>query len=260
LISEDPEITFNGSVNDIVADTHTLLVAAIAPTAPASNPAALNGAAVINFNGSVGKDAPLYSLNVQTVLNSSQNNADAYLGSINLTGDVTTYSSQTYRANLMTAKSNPQPGQVVFSVWDPAASVNYLLPMQNLTNSNCLSNCGQINLQNPNGVDSIKFNGNNNFMAIRNSAGVNNWGGRVTQANALGYVAPSAPSNREFMNYAKFIQRDAQHRMTKQLDDDGDERKPIVSVGEAQVDGGAVDCSALRKDPKAVLPPECSAN
>jgi hypothetical protein len=58
------------------------------------------------------------------------------------------------------------------------------------------------------------------------------------------------------MNFAKFIQRDAQHRMTKQLDD-GDEPKPIVSVGEAQVDAGAVDCSALRKEPKTVLPPEC---
>jgi autotransporter-associated beta strand protein len=262
LISEDPEITFNGSVNDIVADTHTLLVAAIAPTAPASNAAALNGAAVINFNGSVGQDAPLYSLNVQTVLNSSQNNADAYLGSINLTGDVTTYSSQTYRANLMTAKSNPQPGQVVFSVWDPAASVNYLLPMQNPTNSNCNSNCGQINLQNPNSLDALRFNGGNNFIPLSNSLGVNNWGGRVTQANALGFVAgpPRFAALAESMNFAKFIQRDAQQRNPASLDDGVDERKPTVRVGDAQVDGGAVDCSALRKETKAVLPPECAAN
>jgi hypothetical protein len=262
LISEDPEITFNGSVNDIVADTHTLLVAAIAPTAPASNAAALNGAAVINFNGSVGQDAPLYSLNVQTVLNSSQNNADAYLGSINLTGDVTTYSSQTYRANLMTAKSNPQPGQVVFSVWDPAASVNYLLPMQNPTNSNCNSNCGQMNLQNPNSLDALRFNGGNNFIPLSNSLGVNNWGGRVTQANALGFVAGPTrfAALAESMNFAKFIQRDAQQRNIASLDDGVDERKPTVRVGDAQLDDGAVDCSALRKETKTVLPPECAAN
>jgi autotransporter-associated beta strand protein len=257
LISVDPEITFNGAVDDVVANTHTLLVAAIAPTSPASNPAALNGAAVINFNDSVGQEAPLYSVNVQTVLNNSQNNADAYLGSINLTGNVATYSSQTYRANMMTAKSNPQPGEVVFSVWDPAANITYLLPLQDTTNSNCTSNCGQMNLQNPNGLDALKVNGNNNFMASRNSTGVNNWGDRITQANALGYVLPPARSNSEFMNYAKFIQRDVQNRMMK-LVDDGDERKASVSVGEAQVDDGAgVNCTSLRKNKKALLPPEC---
>jgi hypothetical protein len=243
-------------VNDVMANTHTLLTAAIAPTSPAANATALNGAAVINFNDSVGQDVPLYSVNVQTVLNSSQNNSAAYLGSINLTGNVTTYNSQTYRANMMTAKSNPQPGEVVFSVWDPAASITYLLPLQDQNNSNCSTNCGQMNLQNPNSVDAIKFNGNNNFVAVRNSTGVNNWGTRIIQANALGYVSPPARLNSEFMNYAKFIQRDVQHRMIKLLDD-GDERKPNVSVGEAQVDAGAVDCSALRKETKAALPPEC---
>jgi hypothetical protein len=266
LISVDPEITFNGTVNDVVANTHTLLTAAIAPSSPAANATALNGAAVINFNDSVGQDAPLYSVNVQTVLNSSQNNSTAYLGSINLTGNVATYSSQTYRANMMTAKSNPQPGEVVFSVWDPAASITYLLPLQDANNSNCSSNCGQMNLQNPNSVDAIKFNGNNNFVAVRNSTGVNNWGARITQANALGFVVPpvrpalpeSAVNARsEMMNFAKFIQRDAQQRNIATLDDGVDERKPTVRVGDAQVDGGAVDCSALRKETKSVLPPEC---
>ncbi len=97
-------------------------------------------------------------------------------------------------------------------------------------------------------------------MGSRNSAGVNNWGARITQGNARGYVAPPPSSNSELMNYAKFIQRDAQRRMVKQIDDgDDDVRKPIVSVGDAQVDGDVVDCSALRKDPNAALPPECRA-
>ena len=258
LISEDPAVTFNGTVNDVVANTHTLLIAAIAPTAPANNLAAMNGAATINFNNAIGKEAPLYSLNSQTVLTSAQGNGGSYLGTINLVGDVATYSSQTYRANMMTAQANSQPGTVTFSVWDPAAKVTYLLPLQDASNSNCGSNCGQINLQNPNSLDGIKINGDNNFIAARNSTGENNWGTRITQDNALGYVAPPASANGNG-DYTWALQNDKYHREIKQLDRDN-KKGATVEVGEAQVDGLGIDCAALRKDPNSILPPECRIN
>ena len=256
LISEDPVVTFNGTVNDVLANTHTLLIAAISPAAPANNLAAINAAASINFNNSVGQDAPLYSLNAQTVLTGTQNN-NSYLGAINLIGDVATYSSQTYRANIMTAQSNPQPGTVTFSVVDPAASVTYLLPIQDTTNSACAANCGQMNLQNPNSVDSLKINGDNNFYASRNSAGEGNWGARITQDHALGYIPlPPGPSANNDVDYTWSLRNDKYQREVKQLDRDS-QKGATVDVGDAQVDGLAVDCAALRKDSKAVLPPEC---
>jgi hypothetical protein len=235
-----------------------LLIAAIAPTAPANNLAAINGAATINFNNTIGKDTPLYSLNTQTVLTGAQGNGASYLGTINLVGDVTTYSSQTYRANMMTAQSNSQPGTVTFSVWDPVANVTYLLPLQDTSNSNCGANCGQINLQNPNSLDAIKINGDNNFIAARNSTGENNWGTRITQDNALGYVAPPASANRNG-DYTWALQNDKYHREIKQLDRNG-RNIATVDVGVAKVQGEGVDCAALRKDLKVVLPQECRIN
>ena len=201
LISEDPSITFNGTVNDITPDTHTLLVAAIVPAniSQSAGVNAINGAGSISFNAPVGATAPLYSLNTQVVVNSnpsngSISNASNYVGSINVVGSVTTYEGQTYRANMMSAQASTQPGVVTFAVWDPNASINYILPVQNSSNSTCAgSNCGQINLQNPNSVDALVINGGNNFIANANNIGDNNWGTQISQENALGYVAPRAP-------------------------------------------------------------------
>jgi autotransporter-associated beta strand protein len=194
LISEDPSITFNGAVNDITPNTHTLLVAAIVPASvsPSSSVSAINGAGSINFNAPVGASAPLYSLNAQVIVNSNQSDsASSYVGSIALVGGVSTYEGQTYRANMMSAQALSQPGVVTFAVWDPAASVNYILPIQTVGNSACTAgNCGQINLQNPNSVDALVIHGENNFMFNANDTGDNNWGTKITQSNALGYVAP----------------------------------------------------------------------
>ncbi|MBU3594824.1 filamentous hemagglutinin N-terminal domain-containing protein [Polynucleobacter sp. 86C-FISCH] len=194
MISEDPSITYNGTVNDTVANTHTLLVAAIAPTAIpySSGYAVVNSGATISFNAPVGSSAPLYSLNAQTVVNNSQvGAANSYIGTVNLIDSVATYSDQTYRANLMNAQSSAAPATVTFSVWDPAANVSFNLPEQSVANSGCSSNCGQINLQNPGSLDSLVINGSSNFALDANLTGVNNWGNQFTSANALGYLAPT---------------------------------------------------------------------
>ena len=105
-------------------------------------------------------------------------------------GNVTTYSDQTYRANLMNAQAGSQPGAVTFSVWDPAAAVSFNLPEQTVVNSGCTTNCGQINLQNPNSADNLMINGRSNFALDANLSGVNNWGNEFIQTPALGYVPP----------------------------------------------------------------------
>jgi autotransporter-associated beta strand protein len=85
MISEDPSITYNGTVNDTVANTHTLLVAAIAPAVipSSSGYAAINNGASISFNAAVGAIDPLYSLNAQTVVSNTQANAaTTYIGTV----------------------------------------------------------------------------------------------------------------------------------------------------------------------------------
>jgi len=179
LISEDPSVTFNGSVNDLVTSTHTLLVGAIAT----DNSTAQSNAASVTFAAPVGALSPLYSLNVQTVVNAARPDlAASYVGSIAVIGGVETFSSQTYRASVMTAQAATQPGNVVFSVYDPAATISYYLPTQNN---------GQMNLQNPNSTDTLTINAVNNYAALPNSTGTNNWGARLIQGNALNYVPPA---------------------------------------------------------------------
>ena len=221
---------------------------------PANNAAAINAAANINFMATVGEIAPLYSLNAQTVLNSVvANSASTYLGSITVTGGVSTYSGQYYRANMLGAQATTQPGNVTFSVYDPAATVTYLLPTQTLANSGIGFVPNQINLQNIGGGDRLVINGVNNYPQAENVTGVNNWGARFAQGNALGYFAP--PSANQVFDYAKFIQHDA----VKQAQDSA-LHGAVVEVGDAQVDGGGVDCDSLRKQENVQLPPECHTN
>jgi hypothetical protein len=183
LISEDPNVTFNGSVNDLITDTHTLLVAAITPDASVGSSAA----ASVNFGSSVGNISPLYSLNAQVVVNQSQaNSVSNYVGTVSLVGNVATYSDQTYRANVMTARAVNQPGSVTFSIYDPNASITYLLPLQTSG-----AGAGQMNLQNPNSLDALTINGANNYVGVQNRNGINNWGAVATITPALGYVPPT---------------------------------------------------------------------
>ena len=183
LISEDPNVTFSGAVNDLVSNTHTLLIAAITP----DNSAGSSAAASVNFGSSVGNVSPLYSLNAQVVVNQNQvNSVSNYVGTVSLVGNVATYSDQTYRANTMTAQAVTQPGVVTFSVYDPSASISYLLPIQASG-----TGAGQMNLQNPNSLDTLSINGANNYSSVQNQNGTNNWGAPATISNALNYVAPA---------------------------------------------------------------------
>lgn len=180
LISEDPNVTFTGTVNDLVPNTHTLLVAAIAPDASAGSSAASS----VNSGASVGNVSPLYSLNAQVVVNQNQvNSVSNYVGTVSLVGNVATYSDQTYRASLMTANSATQPGVVTFSAYDPTANISYLLPLQTSG-----AGAGQMNLQNLNSRDGLIINGANNYATVQNQSGLNNWTVPATITNALGYV------------------------------------------------------------------------
>jgi hypothetical protein len=182
MISEDPNVTFNGSVNDLVTNTHTLLVAAIAPDASAGSSAASS----VNFAASVGNISPLYSLNAQVVVNQNQaNSVSNYVGTVSVVGNVATYSDQTYRASVMTAQAASQPGSVTFSIYDPSSSITYLLPLQTSG-----AGAGQMNLQNPNSADTLTISGANNYLGVQNRNGTNNWGAVATITPALGYVPP----------------------------------------------------------------------
>jgi hypothetical protein len=114
-----------------------------------------------------------------------------------------------------------------------------------------------MNLQNPNRLDAIKLNGSSNFIASVNSGGVNNWGSRFTQGNALGFVPP--PNRSESMDFAKFIQRDVQQRLMKQLDD-GDDRQPSVAVGKAVLENSGSDCNSKREQKNSANVAECEAS
>jgi len=194
LISVDPSITFNGTVNDTVPNTHTLLLAAISDqSVPASaGVSAINNAASINFNGAVGELAPLYSLNAQVRVNLIQDDgASSFIGQINVKDGVTTYSDQTYRANSMTAQATTRGGEVAFSVWDPEASITFNLPRQTPGNSSCSgASCGQLNLQNPGSLDSLRFDGKSNYLENQNTSGSGRWASAAKANQALGYIPP----------------------------------------------------------------------
>jgi hypothetical protein len=194
LISVDPSITFNDTVNDTVPNTHTLLLAAISDQSiPASaGVAAINNAASINFNAAVGDLAPLYSLNAQVRVNLIQaDGASGFIRQINATDGVATYSDQTYRANSMIAQAGTRGGEVAFSVFDPQASITFTLPQQTPDNSNCSgASCGQLNLQNPGSLDSLRFDGKSNYLENQNISGAGRWASPAIANEALGVPLP----------------------------------------------------------------------
>ena len=177
LISKDPNVTFNGTLDDVSNYTHTLLVAAIAPNVGSG------ASSSISFNSAVGDVSPLYSVNAQVIIS---NNLSAYVGSINITGGVATYSDQTYRSGVLIAQATAPLNKVTFSVYDPNAMISFLLPLQ--TN-------GQMNFQNTIGhADLLVFNGPNNYSTLQNTSGTGNWGTPAIFQPALGFVATTAPS------------------------------------------------------------------
>lgn len=102
LLSEDPAITFNGTVNDVVVGTHNLFVKAVTTVGQAPT---------IVFNGVVGGLSPLESLTASTgaqdtsagaVYSAIDNNPLNYLGTVTLKESISTIGDQTYTAKSFT--------------------------------------------------------------------------------------------------------------------------------------------------------------
>ena len=155
----------------------------------------------------MGNTSPLYSVNAQTI--SVIDGATSNIGSIAFKDGVTTYTDQTYRANAtISQSSSPAGGDVVFAVYDPSAYMTFFLPLQTSANSGCTNNCGQVNMQDATGGNTLVFKGNSRFVyetpvngvatpntvdwrSIQaNTTGDANWGPRTVLTTALGYAPP----------------------------------------------------------------------
>jgi hypothetical protein len=246
MISDDPQVVFDGAVNDTVANTHTLLVAAIAPTIAS----AANNPPTISFSQQVGLDKPLYSLNSQTAINQTVvpiTSTDQYVGHITIVGGAATYASQTYSAADMTASATSAGGVVKFSVYDPSAKVNFMLPTHS---SNGVE---QLNLYNGN-FASLAINGTTNYSGNpNNGAGSSQWA-VTTLGNALGYVATPTvqPSIQPLITGGAL--REALEYHTNQVQANIGQNKTMtaeVSVGDIEKDepsrSAAVDKSKANK-------------
>jgi hypothetical protein len=226
LISQDPQVTFDGAVNDTVANTHTLLVAAIAPTTT------FTPAPLIEFKKAVGADKPLYSLNAQTAVDQAvvPASSQSQYGSITSEG-ASTYSGQTYSAAEMTASATTTGGTVTFSVWDPAAKVTFILPTHTTSGQTLL------NLYNGNSA-SLAIYGSSNYANNPNTGSASGQWSAPTLGNALGYVEPASyqapPVNPTINTYVRTVDggslREAIDFHADQVQMIVDERALIASV------------------------------
>ncbi len=115
LLSVDPSITFMGTVDDVLANTHTLSVTAVSFNA--TKP-------VISFGSAVGSIAPLFAIDVVVGLQdfallskigAINANPANYFGDIIISGDVSTLSDQTYTANRIALGGNQGTGILNFT-------------------------------------------------------------------------------------------------------------------------------------------------
>ena len=237
LVSMDPTVTFNGTVDDVGNYIHTLLVAAIAPNEPSAR--ASSTMPIINFNDAVSQTIPLYSLSAQTLVlnqNSTSPNLDIYVGKINLIGNVTTYSDQVFRAEQMNAGAKTLGGELVFSVVERSASVIFNLPMKS-------DNTG-INLINSNnGRDQLVINGLTNL----NNSLVGSSFSEYTQNQSLGFF--NSQSDSFFSNRPLLRKLRAQAELTKE---------EYLVVGVVTIDDleeESIDCAKPQNDQP--LDPKC---
>jgi len=235
LVSMDPTVTFNGTVDDVGEYTHTLLVAAIAPDQPTSR----STMPIINFNDSISQTIPLFSVNAQThVLNpgTTTPNLNAYVGEINLTGSVTTYSDQVFRSELMNAGAQTAGGELQFSVVDPTANV--------LFNLGPKSDNSGINLINTNGGrDALVINGTTNLT----NASLGSSFSDFQQNQALG--APPTQGSNLSVNQPNLRNLKDQSELSKEEN---------LVVGEVTIDEleeESVECA--KPEPGQRLDPKC---
>jgi autotransporter-associated beta strand protein len=98
LLSLDPKVTFNGTVDDTIANTHTLIVKAVSITGGETPE--------VTFTEAVGDTKPLASLTVLTGRQDIGNKfsetfipSDQYIGTVNIGDNVTTFGDQIYTGN-----------------------------------------------------------------------------------------------------------------------------------------------------------------
>ncbi|QWD19032.1 hypothetical protein G6696_05520 [Polynucleobacter paneuropaeus] len=175
LISTDPDITFNGSVNDTTINTHTLLMGAIAPAGGATPTISTNANAIGNV-------APLYSLNIQTLVGGT------VAGTISTAGAYT-YTNQTWGTGALLAYAQPGTSVVPFVTQATGSSVTLIVPVQNNN---------QLNVQNMGSpTTQLVINAATNYgqSGNANTAGINNWGTNAfTNGNPTDYVPPPPPT------------------------------------------------------------------
>ncbi|MBT8584565.1 hypothetical protein G6694_07975 [Polynucleobacter paneuropaeus] len=122
LLSEDPAIQFNGTVDDAQSGTHSLVVEAITTTA--AQP-------VVTFTGAVGSLDPLASLYVKTGNQNTGSGAviadtSALVGTVNLNSNISTIANQTYSSgDFVLGSGQPNDLQVFTS---QGGQVAFILP------------------------------------------------------------------------------------------------------------------------------------
>jgi hypothetical protein len=175
FISIDPSITFTSTVDDLVANTHSLYTAAITQVG-ANTPS-------IVFDGAVGKTNPFYSVNLLTMQISSPS---AYVGTIQLSGEVDTFSDQSYRTNTLTADPVTPATTMTFTVDDPNAKIAFDLYVTPAPAST-------YELTNTHGADTLVFNGPTTFNGLTANPifPTGSWTA-VTMAQSLGAIRIAA--------------------------------------------------------------------
>jgi autotransporter-associated beta strand protein len=113
LISEDPAVTFWGTIDDATANTHDLVIKAVCYLSCTDN-----DLPTIDFKSDIGLIAPLLSLEATTgrqettgspTFAQTSLNSNDYVGNVSIMGDVTTKLNQTYtgkKINLGDGTSN----------------------------------------------------------------------------------------------------------------------------------------------------------
>ena len=116
LLSEDPSVVVNGTINDVTSGTHNLVVRAVTTNGSQTPTIALNQA--------IGNVAPLAGLSVTTGMQNatvtspySDTSIDPthYLGNLTIAGNVSTTGNQTYTANTIGLGNSSQSSNQNFT-------------------------------------------------------------------------------------------------------------------------------------------------
>ena len=123
LISLDPLIEFNGTLNPVAASQYSLMVAAIYPGFVNGDLAKMP---IVTFNGLVGNILPFYSANIQTLQAGDLFALTPATGVINVTGGVQTTANQNYSSAQIALTANPTLNNVVFkSMAGGSGNINF---------------------------------------------------------------------------------------------------------------------------------------